>query len=66
MTICVTAVNGASSSTYSPASAPNDVMSSITLCIGFFCPTTSTEAITAIAAKMKNAKTSIVLSLPRT
>src|SRR6266545_2744261 len=45
--ICVTAVNGASSRTYSPASAPNDVISSITLCIGFFCPTTSSDATTA-------------------
>ena len=51
MMICVTAVNGASSSTYNPASAPNDAMSSITLCIGFDCPTTNSDAMTAMAAK---------------
>ena len=50
MMICVTAVNGASSSTYKPASAPNDVISSITLCIGFRWPTTSTDATIAISA----------------
>ena len=43
MMICVTAVNGASSSTYSPDSAPNDTISSITLCIGLCCPTTSSD-----------------------
>ena len=50
--ICVTATNGASSSMYSPASAPNDTISSITLYIGLRCPITSSEATTATAPKM--------------
>src|SRR5215210_416067 len=57
MMICVTALNGASSSTYSPASAPNEVISSITLYIGFRCPTTPIEATTVTAANTKNANT---------
>ncbi len=52
-------MNGAASSTYRPASAPKDVMSSMTLYIGLRCPTTPIEAATAIAANVKNANVSI-------
>ena len=52
MMICVTAVNGASSRMYSPASAPNDAISRMMLCIGLPWPITPSEASTAMAAKM--------------
>ncbi len=47
MMICATATNGASSWMYSPASAPNEAMSSMTLYIGLRCPTTSADATMA-------------------
>ena len=49
MMICATATNGASSWMYSPDSAPNDAMSSITLYIGLRWPMTSADAPIASA-----------------
>jgi hypothetical protein len=50
MMIWVTALNGASSSTYRPESPPNETMSSMTLYIGLRCPMTPSDANTVTAA----------------